>query len=174
VLEITARLADGWVPESRTPRTYESTLGKLREKMRELGREPEELEPCLALIFYPFEPDDGAYGRLLAAAKRYLATYPDILWEAGTGNWHPGLRTHRVVVDENLWSDLASRVPDGLADATIVYGGLDECLGRMARFVEAGCEHSILEPYWIGAERIAEAVELAGRLARELRSLALR
>lgn len=170
MLEITARLADGWVPESHTPQTYRSTLEKLREKMEELGREPRELEPCLASIFYPFEPDDSAYERLSAAAKRYLATYPDILLEAGTGSWHPGFRTHRVVVDEELWSDLASRVPDALADATMAYGELDECLDRIAKFAEAGCEHLILEPYWIETRRIAEAVELAGRLARELRT----
>lgn len=78
MIEITAELADGWIPESHTPTTYRTTLDRIHSLMKGVGRRTEELEPCLGAIFYPFEPDEASYKRILNAAKHYLATYPDI------------------------------------------------------------------------------------------------
>lgn len=163
MLELTAELADGWVPESHTPSTYKATLGKISSLMKKFGRRIEELEPCLAAIFYPFEPDDEAYGRILNAAKHYLATYPDIQWAAGYGTSHPGLRTHQIILNPKIWDELASQVPDKLADSTIIYGNSEECIDRIMQFREAGCKHIILEPYWIEKERLNEALEILGK-----------
>ncbi len=112
MLSLTARLSDGWVPESHTPQTYRDTLARIRAEMKMAGRRPEELEPCVALIFYPDEPDDETYRRILKAAKNYLAEYPDILWTAGAGKEHPGLRTHQIIHDDQLLKRLSDTVPD--------------------------------------------------------------
>jgi phthiodiolone/phenolphthiodiolone dimycocerosates ketoreductase len=168
MLRLTAELADGWIPEAHTPSTYRLFLEKLMGLRDKTGRSRERFEPCLAAIYYPFEPGEEAYNRLLRAAKHYLVTYPDILWASGHGVGHPGLRTQNLVVNKDLWSRLAEEVPNGLADLTIIYGDVDECIERVMRFREAGCLHIILEPYWIEEDRLLEAVELAGRIKVEV------
>lgn len=163
MLKITAKLADGWVPESHTPYTYRKTLRKMHSMMDSFGRERDSLEPCLATIFYPFEPDEKAYRRIISAAKHYLATYPDIQWTAGYGAEHPGLRTQHLMDNKDLWSKLAERVPDELADSTIIYGSAQECVERILKFREAGCKHIILEPFWIEKEKVKEALMILGK-----------
>jgi phthiodiolone/phenolphthiodiolone dimycocerosates ketoreductase len=166
MIEITAELADGWIPESHTPATYRTTLDKIHSLMKGFGRRAEEVEPCLAAIFYPFEPDEASYKRILNAAKHYLAAYPDIQWAAGFGQKHPGFRTQLLMARPWLWDELANQVPDSLADSIIIYGGVEECVERVARFGDAGCRHMVLEPYWIEKDRLRDAIEIAGRRIR--------
>jgi len=163
MIEITAKFADGWIPESHSPNTYRVTLEKIYTLMQKWGREKEELEPCLAVVYYPFQPDKQAYERILNAAKHYLATYPDIQWSAGFGKDHPGLRTQQLMSEPSAWDKLADKVPDSLADSTIVYGTVEQCIDRIAKFRDAGCRHMIFEPYWIEKDRINEALEIAGK-----------
>lgn len=170
MLSLTARLADGWLPESHTPQTYRRTLTRIQAEMKTAGRTSEELEPCVALIFYPHEPDDKAYARLLKAAKNYLAEYPDILWTAGAGKEHPGLRTHQIIHDGELLGSLSDTVPDQLADATLIYGDTDACAEKLMKFLEVGCKHIILEPYWIEPEGVMPAIDEASRIKTRLPS----
>jgi alkanesulfonate monooxygenase SsuD/methylene tetrahydromethanopterin reductase-like flavin-dependent oxidoreductase (luciferase family) len=101
-----------------------------------------------------------------------LATYPDILWSAGYGANHPGLRTQQLMSKPEIWEQLAQKVPDKLADSTIIYGRPEECIEKIARFMEAGCRHIILEPYWIEKDKLKEALEIAGRrIKRKIGSL---
>jgi hypothetical protein len=165
-IEITAELADGWIPESHTPATYRTTLDKIHSLMKRFGRRAEEVEPCLAAIFYPFEPGEASYKRILNAAKHYLAAYPDIQWAAGLGQKHPSFRTQLLMAKPWLWDELASQVPDSLADSTIIYGGVEECVERIARFGNAGSRHIVLESYWIEKDRLRDAIEIAGRKIR--------
>lgn len=130
--------------------------------MKKFDRNKEDFEPCLGVIYYPFETDDRAFNRLVNAAKHYLANYPDILWTAGRFLDHPGLRTHQIVVNRRLWDELAMKVPDNLAERTIIYGTVDECVDKIAKFMEAGCKHLIFEPYWIEKERMRKTIEITG------------
>mgnify|MGYP001125012089 CR=1 FL=1 len=148
---------------SHSPKTYKVTLEKIYTHMQKWGRKKEKLEPCLAVVYYPFEPDKQAYERILNAAKHYLATYPDIQWSAGLGKDHPGLRTQQLMSEPSSWDKLADEVPDSLADSTIVYGKVEQCIDRIAKFRDAGCRHMIFEPYWIEKDRINEALEIAGK-----------
>lgn len=164
---MTARLADGWIPEAHTPQTYKATLEKIFLHMKGAGKKRAEFEPCLAAVYYPFEPDENAYERILSAAKHYLATYPDTLWSAGHGANHPGLRTQHLMAKPNLWNQLAQKVPNKLADSTIIYGTPNQCVKKIAKFREARCRHIILEPYWIEENKIEEALKIAGRKIKQ-------
>lgn len=92
-----------------------------------------------------------------------MATYPDIQWAAGSGKDHPGLRAHEVLAQRDLWDELAARVPEAMAEATLVYGPPEACVERLADFAKAGCRHIILEPYWIESKRRREAIEVVGQ-----------
>ena len=92
MLDLTAELADGWVPECHSPETYRKTLEEIRAKMKRFERHTGTLHTCCALIFYPWEPDERAYSRLIQAAKGYLANYPDIQLTAKYGEFHPAAR----------------------------------------------------------------------------------
>lgn len=164
MIELTAELADGWLPESHTPETYRKTLSTIHERMKRFGRDPGILHGCCALIFYPGEPDEKAFSRLLQAAKRYLVDYPDIQWAAGAGKEHPGLRTPQIEQRPELIESLADKVLDSLAEETLVYGSASQCYERLTTMRDAGCDEIILEPYWIEKERILEGVDLAGRI----------
>jgi len=170
MLSLTAQLADGWLPESHTPETYRKTLLSIHARMKKFGRNPRSLHACCASIFYPWNPDERAFSRLLRAAKRYLADAPDIQWAAGVGEDHPRLRAHEVEKDPELLERLMSRVPDRLAEATLVYGERTQCYEKLSRMREAGCMEAILEPYWIEKERLTEGIDVAG----QIRSLLLR
>jgi phthiodiolone/phenolphthiodiolone dimycocerosates ketoreductase len=175
MLELTAEIADGWLPESHTPETYAKTLRAIHEKMKRLGRNPNTLHSCCASIFYPWEPDEKTFSRLIRAAKRYLADYPDIQWAAGFGKEHPGLRTHQIEQNPELLQRLADKVPDSLAEETLVCGSLSQCYEKLSRMRDAGCAEAILEPYWIGDQsdpksqpnwvgRVLDGIDMAGRI----------
>ena len=117
----------------------------------------------MAVVYYPFEPDEEAYRRILNQAKLYLALYPDIQWSAGWGANHPGLRTHQLLLKPKLLDELTRKVPNKLADSTLVYGEIEDCIDKIARFREAGCRHIIFEPYWIEKAKVKEALKIAGR-----------
>jgi|Deesub1362B_J571_1020462.scaffolds.fasta_scaffold00004_170 phthiodiolone/phenolphthiodiolone dimycocerosates ketoreductase len=160
MLRLTAKYGDGWLPESHTPDSYKITSDNLRRLIEDFDRDPDKFEMCLGVIFYPFETDEYSYKRLLEGAKHYLATYPDILWIEGYS--HPGLRTHQIVVNKELWDKLARDIPNDLADETIVYGNAEDCVDKISRFYDAGCKHIILEPYWIERDRLFEAISITG------------
>ena len=166
MLKLTAKFADGWVPESHTPETYERTLTRLNGLIKRFRGDKFNFEPCLASIFYPFEPDSKVYSRLLSAAKHYLAAYPDILVEANIDWDYPELRTQHLVINQKLWGKLAERVPSDFADRTIIYGTVDECVEKINAFRKSGCVHIILEPYWIEHKRLYDAIKLAGTIKK--------
>lgn len=168
MLDLTARAADGWIPEAHTPESFRLILTALRQKMTKVNRKPPDLEACSCLIFYPWRPDEETHRRLLRAAKNYLAEYPDIMWAVGKGKNHPGTRSHNIVTKKQLWQDTAATVPDELAEKTLVYGDIQDCLNRLSEFSKAGCDNVILEPYWIEKTRIGEAIGLAGTIAKGL------
>jgi len=67
------------------------------------------------------------------------------------------------MLEPSAWDKLAGKVPDSLADSTIVYGTVEQCIDRIAKFGDAGCRHMIFEPYWIEKDKINEALEIAGK-----------
>lgn len=164
MLDLTAELADGWLPESHTPETYRKTLSTIRAKMRRLDRNPRHLHGCCASVFYPWEPDEKAFSRILRAAKRYLADYPDIQWAAGVSRNHTGPRMQEVERNPELLESLESKVSDQLAEDTLVYGSKTRCYEKLSKLRDAGCTEGILEPYWIEKERLLEGVDLAGQI----------
>lgn len=164
MLNLTAELADGWLPESHTPETYRKTLSLINAKMRRSRRNPHDFQACSASIFYPWEPDEKAFSRIIRAAKRYLAENPDIQWTAGLGKDHPRLRAHQVERDPELLESLLNKVPDHLAEATLIYGSKTQCFEKLSRMKDGGCSEAILEPYWIEKERLLEAVDEAGQI----------
>ena len=163
MLDLTAELADGWIPECHSPETYRKTLEEIHAKMLHLGKHTSTFHACCASIFYPWEPDERAYSRIIQAAKGYLSNYPDIQLTAEYGEYHPAPRT-RQTGQEPGPEPSEDTVSDKLADSTLIYGNLTQCHERLSKMIEAGCAEIILEPYWIEKERITEAVNLAGRI----------
>jgi len=63
---------------------------------------------------------------------------------------------------QSSWDQLAEKVPDSLADSTIIYGRAEQCIDRIAKFADAGCRHMIFEPYWMEKDKVNKALEIAG------------
>ncbi len=164
MLRLTAELADGWLPECHTPETYRKTLRSIRTRMKRNGRNTRSLHACCASIFYPWEPNEKGFSRILGAAKRYLADCPDIQWAAGLGKGLPRLRAYQVEQDKDLRASLVEKVPDSLAEATLIYGRESQCYERLSMLRDAGCAEAILEPYWIEKERLREGIDIAGQV----------
>lgn len=80
MLEITAAHGDGWIPESHTPESYRKTWDRLQALLRDHGRRTRNLEPCLASVFYPFEPGKDAHDRF---SWRPGATWPPTQTSSG-------------------------------------------------------------------------------------------
>lgn len=168
MLRLTAELADGWLPECHTPETYRKTLHSIHTRMKHFGRNPHSMHACCASIYYPWEPDDKAFSRIRSAAKRYLADCPDIQWAAGLGKDLPRLRAHQVEQNREIRESLVERVPDSLAEESLICGSKADCYEKLSKMKEAGCEEAVLEPYWIEKERIIEGIDIAGQIKSQL------
>lgn len=58
-------------------------------------------------------------------------------------------RTKNTTINDKtkLWDKLANKVSDNLAVSTIIYGRIEERINKIAKFRDAGRQHTILEPY---------------------------
>jgi len=163
MLKITAQKADGWIPESHTPQSYKKVLAKIENQRRSKARKEKVFEPCLAVIYYPFGPDEKTRLKLLKAARIQLAFYPDLLKTIDSDVPHPGLKGHQLAQKPDQWNKVASMIPDKIADSVLIYGTIDQCVERIWKLWESGCRHIIFEPYWIEQNKVKEAIEIAGK-----------
>lgn len=172
MLRLAGEQANGWVPEAHTPQTYKDALGIVESHRRRSGS-PRGVEPCLALLFFPFEPDEDERRRLLRAAKVTLAYYPDLVRRLVPGLVPDNLRTHDLVTDPARYKQVQDAIPDGIAWQTVLVGSPDRCAARLHEYVDVGCRHFVLEPFW-GLERgqIRQAIRLASAIRTRLQASA--
>jgi len=172
MLALAGAEGDGWVPEAHTPETYRETLAAIQERRAARG-DARPWEPCVALLFYPIRTDAEGRRRLLRVAKTMLAFNVDIVRRLVPGAVPDGVRSLDLAQRPELWQAVREAIPDGVAEQTMVVGSPAACRSRLQAYVQAGCRHVVLEPYWqMTPQRLHEAIESAGIIRTDLQALA--
>ncbi|MDR5695091.1 MAG: LLM class flavin-dependent oxidoreductase [Armatimonadota bacterium] len=171
MLRIAGEMGDGWIPEAHTPNTYREARAHVEvARLRQPSGKP--FDWCVALIFYPFGMEKEERQGILPAAKIMLAFYPDILRRLLPSGVPEGIHSHHVAADTKLWKQLADLIPDEIALQTVLLGPPDTCLARIREYLQAGCRHVILEPYWgMSSAQIPEAINAAGAIRASLQDV---
>lgn len=161
MLRIAGALGDGWIPEAHTPETYLEARSQVAAALLEYAP-GKPFDWCVALLFYPFPVDTEQRQRLLQAGKIMLAFYPDLLRRLLPSKIPERLHSHHVAANPGLWKQLAEVIPDEVAVQSMLLGPPDACLARLREYIQAGCRHVILEPYWgMSPGQIREAMGAA-------------
>jgi phthiodiolone/phenolphthiodiolone dimycocerosates ketoreductase len=71
MLDITGRLADGWLPTNIRPDAYAEKLAAIHRSAEQAGRDPEEITPSM-LAYVICAPDEEALEKMLAAPMTRL------------------------------------------------------------------------------------------------------
>lgn len=172
MLALAGAEADGWVPEAHTPETYGQTLAAMQEHRAASGQ-GRPWEPCVALLFYPMRTDAEGRARLLRAAKVMLAFNVDIVRRLVPGAVPEGVHSLDLARNPELWKAIQAAIPDDVAEQTILMGSPATCRTRIQGYVQAGCRHVVLEPYWrMTPQRLHEAIEAAAIIRTDLQALA--
>ncbi len=167
MLELTGRLADGWMPFSHTPETYRKCLyGPVKNGAESAGRSLSEIEPAMVPATSISHDHDKARKDIESASKRFLVMLPSILREIAPQLGHPGReftlaywkgRTEKESFE--MISKTAEQIPSDVALKTVIWGTPDDCIEQVEDFFEAGCRHII---FGIRGSNYKEVIGLLG------------
>jgi phthiodiolone/phenolphthiodiolone dimycocerosates ketoreductase len=151
MLEMTGELADGWIPFSHTPETYEKCLnGSIKKGAEKVGRSLSDIEPAFLAATSISNDREQARKEIERAAKRFLVMLPSVLRMVAPQIKHPGGRYSLALwmgrlkaEDMKTISETAEQIPSDVALKTVFWGTPDDCIGQVEGFIESGCRHVI-------------------------------
>ena len=112
MLELTGRLADGWVPTQHSPETYRETLKVVQGHARRAGRKTSSVEPVLCLLACVRKDGDEARRKMVDTAKLCVALFPEIMAALAPEARSPGPEFTMVRLRHGDW-DAAVRIGEG-------------------------------------------------------------
>jgi phthiodiolone/phenolphthiodiolone dimycocerosates ketoreductase len=152
MLEITGRLADGWLPTNIKVDAYAEKLGKIRESAEAADRDPDAITPSM-LAYVLCAPDEESLERLCASPMarilfaavdlpaetyaRYGSTSP---FEGGTG-FHSFLPT---TVSRAECERIIEHIPPGIVREHTLSGTPAQLAEQIRGYQQAGLEDVIL------------------------------
>lgn len=152
MLEITGRLADGWLPTNITPETYAEKLAAIRRAAEGAGRDPDAIVPSM-LAYVLAAPDEEALERMCAnPLTRILFAAVDISAEtyerhgstspwAGRGGFDSFVPTRVPVAEVER---VAAHIPAGVVRDSTLHGTPEQIAARVRTFQEAGLRDVVL------------------------------
>jgi phthiodiolone/phenolphthiodiolone dimycocerosates ketoreductase len=147
MLELTGRLADGWVPTQHSPETYRATLRIVHEHARRAGRKPSSIEPVLCLLGCVRRDGEEARRRMVDTARLCVALFPDIMAALAPEARSPGPEFTMVRLRDGNWKALyesAKDVPADKALSTVLAGNVQEVIDQIEKFAEAGVKRLVI------------------------------
>lgn len=149
MLEITGRLADGWLPPAlSTPEEYEGRLGVIRSAASKAGRDADEIEAAVyATVVLATDHEEAHCILDTPVPKGFLLTGSNEIFERH-GVEHPfgpsfyGLKDYipaRMPREEALKA--IDAIPFSLAHEMIAHGTPDDVVALMRPFESAGARH---------------------------------
>lgn len=148
MLELTGRVADGWLPTPLTPEMYRRRLETVRESAERAGRSLDEIDTAIYL-YTCVSRNEGRVWERLSRYKGLIVHSPELLREAGYDVEVPkGFKHYFRMLprDEDIkaFSEFTSSVPVEAAFDFSVSGTPEECLEKVCAYVKAGVRHFIL------------------------------
>jgi phthiodiolone/phenolphthiodiolone dimycocerosates ketoreductase len=151
MLDITGRMADGWLPSLLPPEEFGPRLGRIRDAATAVGRDPDAITPGMWFLVIADEDHETCH-RLVndRIVKGFLLTLPEEAF-ARHGAAHPlgegayGLREYIPTMwqkDEMLAA--LDAIPDEVAHEYILHGTPDELVETVRRYEAEGLRHAVL------------------------------
>jgi alkanesulfonate monooxygenase SsuD/methylene tetrahydromethanopterin reductase-like flavin-dependent oxidoreductase (luciferase family) len=136
-LEITERLADGWIPFALTPATYAAFLARM-------PRRRDDFRACLWIPTFIERPGEDRSADAEAVGRMYLSMAPSVLAAVlDETSLVAAIRTaSRWEPDEAR--ELAASVPRELALSVTLHGQPSDCVEQLHELAASGCECVIL------------------------------
>jgi len=148
--ELTAKLADGWLPTPRTPELYKKNLEEIKQFAEKIGRKLSNFEACLYVYVAAAERREDALNQL-KKIKPIIAFFPKVIKEAGydvnipeklSDNLYSMIRVDEVGM--KLYEEFGKYIPDEVVEAFSIVGTPSECEDKVEEFVKAGVRHFVI------------------------------
>lgn len=151
MLEITGKLADGWLPAYSTPKAYKVRLNKIKESAKKAGRDPNSIIPGL-FSYLIIDEDHNETDKIITSvmAKNQLLQLPNKVYEE-YGTCHPfgenfyGLLEYIPTrYDKDTILDAINKIPNELCQDVYLHGTPDEVIGEIEEYTKVGLRHMVL------------------------------
>lgn len=153
--KITGELADGWIPFKVNPAGYRGDLAEVFAAASNAGRDPFEISPGILLYTAVSDSTDVAKGYIEKIGKVLLMVSPNKLKELGydppTEALDATKHHDRGKMIEGF--NKIDEIPSEALDEVFVYGTPDECIGKIEKFIQAGCRYFVIGLLNPGKER---------------------
>lgn len=148
--EMTAKIADGWLPISQGPRLYRRHLEEIENTAESIGRSLENFEPGIYVYVAMAEKYEDALNQL-RRVKSLVAFSPKAIKDAGYDVEIPShllkVTYSNVMPTEEglrLFEELNKRIPDEVVVEFSIVGTPEDCARKVEEFVKAGVRHFVL------------------------------
>jgi alkanesulfonate monooxygenase SsuD/methylene tetrahydromethanopterin reductase-like flavin-dependent oxidoreductase (luciferase family) len=148
-LQMTAELADGWIPTSvlMTPQIYRENLAKIQSWAKQAGRDPAQFEPAVFLFTVASQDRDTAWKYGEFPARILLCFTPDLLKNYNVELPTEELRLSRFVFNPKtvpILLETIKKIPYEAIEDIFVFGTPDDCIPKLEKYANAGVRHFVL------------------------------
>lgn len=177
MLDITGRLADGWLPTFMSPEQYRDKRERIEDARRRAGRtgQPFEAgvwaytcigdskEDCLEL----FESPMYKVIALQLPASVYEAHGVEPPLGKGSYGFNDFIPSH-FERDEIL--EVLEKVPPEIVGEAVLHGSVEDVTSQLRELEEAGCDHAVLwnVSFLTDAERVGPSFKAVGQITQAL------
>ena len=162
-MRMVAELGDGWIPASIFPEEYAQGLKKIRNWAEEAGRDPTKIEPALFTFTVVAENYEEARKAISLPAKIYFLTRPRIPRKLGYDVTEEYDMTFKLVMNSETTRALlekAKQLPDEILDkAPVFFGAPDDIVEAIARYVNAGVRHFVVN-FYVRSDMLKDSLKL--------------
>jgi len=148
-IEITGRLADGWLPMAIKfpPEKYKQSLISIKNVARASGRALNVFEPAIFLHTVASKDYDEAKALATAPGKLLLMMWAPELFEQIGITIDRDLRADTLVFSNRMIERLSRKLrelPEEPIHQRIIFGRPDDCIDRIEKYMEAGAKHFVI------------------------------
>lgn len=151
MLEMTGRLADGWLPAILDADFYKNGLRTVKDSARKVDRDPGEITPAL-WTYVVLDEDRDECLRMLDTplAKNYMLTLPNEVFQR-YGIQHPlGEKFYGLLdyiptrYDRQTMLTAIDKIPTKMCEENYLQGTPDDVISQIEKFAELGMKHIVM------------------------------
>jgi alkanesulfonate monooxygenase SsuD/methylene tetrahydromethanopterin reductase-like flavin-dependent oxidoreductase (luciferase family) len=173
-LQLTGKLADGWLPWFNTPETFLERSRIIDRAAEKAGRSPNEIEKT-AVVYLALTNNPSQQKQILDSMKPEIVVLTSASRlaqlghnvDAGTSSDYSYQKCLASSQDTERACRLGASLPDSVAERFLITGTAETCIAQLGKLVKAGAHHIIIRNM-LWANRLEDFRETLGRIGREI------